>query len=76
MYGVADLRGHCPCATCNAERARAGAAIGTAVSLPEPVRIRKMTPVGGYAYAIHFSDGHSTGIYPLELLHSLGEEQR
>jgi DUF971 family protein len=40
----------------------------------EPVTIRQMTPVGNYAYSIHFSDGHSTGIYTLDLLRSLGEQ--
>ena len=35
--------------------------------------IQHMAPVGSYAYAIHFSDGHKTGIFPLELLHRLGE---
>ena len=31
-----------------------------------------MAPVGNYAYSIHFSDRHATGIYPLELLRALG----
>jgi len=31
-----------------------------------------MDPVGNYAYRILFSDGHETGIYPLELLRGLG----
>jgi DUF971 family protein len=29
--------------------------------------------VGNYAYAISFSDGHSSGIYSLELLRQLGD---
>jgi DUF971 family protein len=33
-----------------------------------------MKPVGSYAYSIDFSDGHGTGIYPLELLRELGEQ--
>jgi DUF971 family protein len=32
-----------------------------------------MDPVGHYAYGIHFSDGHNTGIYTLESLRELGE---
>jgi DUF971 family protein len=31
-----------------------------------------MQPTGRYAYSIHFSDGHDTGIYTLELLRELG----
>jgi DUF971 family protein len=33
-----------------------------------------MNPVGNYAYSIHFSDGHNTGIYTLESLRNLGQE--
>jgi len=32
-----------------------------------------MRPAGNYAYTIAFSDGHSSGIYSLELLRQLGE---
>jgi DUF971 family protein len=31
-----------------------------------------MAPVGNYAYAIAFSDGHDTGIYTIEYLRELG----
>jgi DUF971 family protein len=31
-----------------------------------------MEPQGRYAYGIHFSDGHNTGIYTLESLRELG----
>lgn len=36
-----------------------------------PLNIEKMHPVGNYAYSIHFSDGHSAGIFTFELLRSL-----
>jgi len=36
-----------------------------------PLDIEKMHPVGNYAYNIHFSDGHSAGIFTFELLRSL-----
>jgi DUF971 family protein len=39
----------------------------------KPLRIVGMKPMGHYAYSVAFSDGHDTGIYTLELLHSLGE---
>jgi DUF971 family protein len=39
-----------------------------------PLRPVGMKPVGNYAYGIAFSDGHSSGIYSLELLRALGEK--
>ena len=36
----------------------------------------RMVPVGNYAYKISFSDGHSTGIYVLDLLRQLGTAER
>ncbi len=38
----------------------------------EPLRITKMEPQGHYAYAIHFSDGHNTGLFTLDSLRELG----
>ncbi len=38
-----------------------------------PLDIVKMHPVGNYAYNIHFSDGHSAGIFTFELLRSLAD---
>ena len=70
MYDVGELRGRCPCATCDTERMRAeGARLDPAGS---DVGIRQMLPVGEYAYKIRFTDGHDTGIFPLELLRRLG----
>lgn len=37
-----------------------------------PLDIVKMHPVGNYAYNIHFSDGHSAGIFTFELLRAIG----
>ncbi|WP_271180652.1 DUF971 domain-containing protein [Ancylobacter defluvii] len=39
------------------------------------VRIQEVLPVGHYAVRILFDDGHSTGIYSWETLHTLGREQ-
>jgi DUF971 family protein len=36
-----------------------------------PLAITEMRPVGQYAYAIGFSDGHSSGIYTLDYLREL-----
>ena len=37
-----------------------------------PLGIDGMQPVGNYAYTIHFSDGHDTGIFTFSLLRQLG----
>ena len=74
-YSVRELRDNCPCATCLEKRA----AEQPAELLPilrvaeaQPLRITKMEPLGHYAYSIEFSDGHDTGLFPMELLRSLG----
>jgi DUF971 family protein len=69
------LRAHCPCASCVDERTkppdpfRVLSEREVAAGPPAPVA---MKPVGHYAYQITWNDGHDTGIYPLELLRSLG----
>jgi DUF971 family protein len=75
-YSVRELRDQCPCATCREKRTAPPA---PATELPvlspaetQPLRITTMHPTGRYAYSIHFSDGHDTGIYTLELLRELG----
>jgi DUF971 family protein len=73
-YSVDDLRRSCPCATCNTARLHVPAGEGSLDNLPA-VTIEAMSPVGNYAYKIAFSDQHSTGIYPLELLRGLGNEE-
>ena len=35
------------------------------------VEIEKLNPMGNYAISIHFSDGHTTGIYSWNYLHHL-----
>ena len=76
-YSIQKLRDNCPCATCREKRS---APPPPATILPilspaeaRPLRITAMDPVGHYAYSIHFSDGHNTGIYTLESLRALGE---
>ncbi len=41
----------------------------------EAVNITAIEPVGTYAVCLHFDDGHNTGIYAWEYLHSLGVNQ-
>ena len=41
----------------------------------QDVTINSLVPMGNYAIAIHFSDGHTTGIYSWNYLHYLGKDQ-
>jgi DUF971 family protein len=73
------LRDRCPCATCATPPEPAPAASGfmlPVLSQAEtlPLRVTAMRPMGNYAYAVQFSDGHNTGIFSLEFLRRLGEE--
>lgn len=76
-YAIRELREHCPCATCREKHA---APPPPPMQLPvlsaaeaQPLQLTGMQPVGNYAYSLHFSDGHDTGIYTLELLRALGK---
>jgi DUF971 family protein len=74
------LRDHCPCATCNDERAKKEALAETSPSFatshalpmfkPKP-RAQSAQAVGQYAIQLFFSDGHSTGIYSYEQLRAI-----
>lgn len=84
------LRERCPCATCRtkqdhrqqppAGQSQPGQSepggLLPVIGLEEtrPIRPTAVRPVGNYAYNIHFSDGHNTGIYSLEYIRRLGEE--
>ncbi len=62
IYPWALLRASCPCAVCR-EGAR-----------PEPdpgIKAMEVKPVGRYAMAIRWSDGHATGIFSHDTLRSL-----
>ena len=42
----------------------------------QDVTISSLVPMGNYAIAIHFSDGHNTGIYSWSYLHHLGNDKK
>ena len=75
-YGLTYLRDKCPCATCTG-------AHGTTPREPEApqagpfqmykpaLKMLNVEPVGNYAIRIHWSDGHSSGIYSYEHLRSI-----
>lgn len=81
------LRENCPCALCNEDRHRITAPVakpshtGLSLTVLQEKDIprgnalipRAITPVGNYAYNISWNDGHDTGIYTFELLHSLSD---
>jgi len=75
-----ELRDRCPCATCAnlPEKSNPSGGFGLLPVLSfaetQPLRASGMRPLGNYAYAIQFSDGHNTGIYSLDFLRSLGQE--
>ena len=78
------LRKQCPCATCREKkRSRDSESQWTeAKTLPvlslqetQPLKITSMRPAGAYAYNIAFSDGHSSGLYPMDLLYRLPEDR-
>jgi DUF971 family protein len=77
QYTVRELREGCPCASCR-EKRRAPPPPSTQLYVlspaeTAPLRITNMQPQGHYAYAIHFSDGHNTGLFTLETLRELGQ---
>jgi len=61
------LRGYCPCAGCQGHSGEIRYHAGGNEEL------REIEPVGRYALAIKWGDGHSTGIYSFELLWRMGE---
>ena len=73
-YGIGYLRDKCPCATCTG-------AHGTPPRQPEAaspflmyklaLKMLSVEPVGNYAIRIHWSDGHSTGLYSWEHLRNV-----
>ncbi len=77
-YPFGLLRQACPCATCR-EKKRAEEAkpkgLLQVLSAAEtvPLAVTHMRPVGNYAYNINFSDGHSSGLFTMELLREIGK---
>ena len=70
VFDVRGLRLACGCASCVDEWT--GDERIDADSVPEDVRPVSIESVGRYAIQIHWSDDHSTGIYPFERLRELG----
>lgn len=60
-YGARDLRIRCACANCQSEVT--GERILDPSTVAEDLSVSDMHLVGNYGVGIHFSDGHTTGIY-------------
>ncbi len=69
VYPARLLRMECPCAVCVDELS--GVRRLQESMVPSDVHPAGIDPVGRYAIQIHWSDGHSTGIYTWERLHDL-----
>jgi ATP-binding protein involved in chromosome partitioning len=59
--GARDLRLRCSCAMCRSETT--GERILDESAVPAVVTVTAMSLVGNYGLNVHFSDGHTTGIY-------------
>ncbi len=60
-YGARELRIRCACANCQSEAT--GERILDPKSVATDLTITDMTLMGNYGLNVHFSDGHTTGIY-------------
>ena len=68
-YPARFLRSSCPCAACVNEWT--GEKMLDESRIPKDIRPARLISVGRYAMAIHWSDGHKTGIYAYDYLKKL-----
>jgi ATP-binding protein involved in chromosome partitioning len=66
VWGARELRVHCTCAHCQSEVT--GERILDPGSVPADLTVADMHLTGNYGVGIHFSDGHTTGIYRFRTL--------
>ena len=71
-YPYGYLRSKCPCATCEENGPPPDPGTSPFPILGrKPLKPERAELVGRYALQIFWNDGHSTGIYPFDFLHSL-----
>ena len=61
VWTARELRQRCTCANCQSEAT--GERLLDPASVPEDIHVADMHLVGNYGVGIHFSDGHTTGIF-------------
>ena len=61
VWPARELRISCTCATCQSEAT--GERLLDPKSVPEDITVSDMHLVGNYGVGVHFSDGHTTGIF-------------
>ena len=66
MWATRELRINCTCANCQSETT--GERLLDPATVPEDLTVSNMHLVGNYGVGIHFSDGHTTGIFRFALL--------
>jgi DUF971 family protein len=66
-YPHALLRGYCPCAGCQGHTGE----IRLLETRDDQLELDDIEPVGGYALALHWFDGHASGIYSFRYLRAL-----
>lgn len=66
LWATRDLRIMCSCANCQSEAT--GERLLDPKTVPDDIKISDMHLVGNYGVGIHFSDGHTTGIFRFKQL--------
>jgi DUF971 family protein len=61
VWTARALRCRCVCAYCRSETT--GEKLLDESTVPEDIKVTAMELVGNYGVNVHFSDGHTTGIY-------------
>ena len=69
------LRRACPCASCAGETDVMGnIAKGPETNFTEAsFEVKHIHPIGGYAFQIFWSDGHSSGLYSIDYLREVAD---
>ena len=68
-YSLRSLRSACPCAVCVNEWS--GEKILDEAKIPVDIKPTRIFSVGRYAMGVHWSDGHTTGIFSYDFLKKL-----
>jgi ATP-binding protein involved in chromosome partitioning len=61
LWPVRELRLRCTCANCQSEAT--GERLLDPATVPADISAKDMHLVGNYGVGVHFSDGHTTGIF-------------